>query len=100
MFTAVGLTVLFYDHVLTFADEVRLVWLAPRSLAKYAFLFNRYLVLGTLLCVACGTRRNTLSPSDHLTNDLLAELCGFVGDVFTDTVRVQPLRLSTSGGVY
>lgn len=51
---AVGLVVLLYDHVLTFADEVRLVWLAPRSLAKYAFLLERYLVLGTLLCVACG----------------------------------------------
>ncbi|EPT04973.1 hypothetical protein FOMPIDRAFT_46296 [Fomitopsis schrenkii] len=67
---AVGLVVLLYDHVLTFADEVRLVWLAPRSLAKYAFLLERYLVLGTLLCVAC-------------------ELCGFVGDVFTDTSRCK-----------
>jgi len=50
---------------LTFADELRLVWFAPRSLAKYAFLFNRYLVLATLIAVAC-------------------EMCGFVGDVFTD----------------
>ncbi|KAI0733126.1 hypothetical protein C8Q72DRAFT_895175, partial [Fomitopsis betulina] len=64
---AVGLVVLLYDHALTFGEEVRLVWFAPRSLTKYAFLFNRYLVLATLLCVACA-------------------LCGFVGDLFTDTV--------------
>ncbi|KAH9839443.1 uncharacterized protein C8Q71DRAFT_831932 [Rhodofomes roseus] len=67
---AIGLTALFYDHTLTFADEVRLVWLAPRSLAKYAFLFNRYLVLATLIGVAC-------------------EMCGFIGDVFTDLHRCK-----------
>ncbi|KIP11517.1 hypothetical protein PHLGIDRAFT_454225 [Phlebiopsis gigantea 11061_1 CR5-6] len=64
---AVGLIILFYDHLLTFSDEVRLVWAAPRSFPKYAFLFNKYLVLACLLSVA------------H-------EMCGFVGQVASDLV--------------
>ena len=55
---AVGLIILFYDHLLTFADEVRLVWRAPRSFPKYAFLFNKYLVLANLLAIAHGESRS------------------------------------------
>ncbi|KAI0686846.1 hypothetical protein BC835DRAFT_1378235 [Cytidiella melzeri] len=61
----VGLVLLMYDHALTFGDEVSLVWAAPRSFAKYAYLFNRYMVLVCLLAIA------------H-------EMCGFVGDVYSD----------------
>ena len=50
----VGLVVLLYDHALTFSDEVTLVWAAPRSFAKYAYIFNRYLVMACLLAVAHG----------------------------------------------
>ncbi|KAI0766840.1 hypothetical protein BD413DRAFT_605634 [Trametes elegans] len=50
--SAVGLIVLFYDHCLTLADEVKLIWPAPATYAKYTFLLNRYAVLGTLLAVA------------------------------------------------
>lgn len=52
--SAVGLVVLLYDHALTFVDEVKLIWAAPASFPKYAFLFNRYLVLGCMLGVAYG----------------------------------------------
>lgn len=51
---AIGLVVLFYDHCLTFADEVEYIWPAPTTYAKYTFLLNRYTVLGTLLAVAYG----------------------------------------------
>ena len=51
---AVGLMVLVYDHLLTFADEVELIWPAPATYAKYIFLLNRYTVLGTLFAVAYG----------------------------------------------
>ncbi|KAI0790880.1 hypothetical protein C8Q75DRAFT_806253 [Abortiporus biennis] len=50
--TAAGLVVLLYDHILTLPDEIRLVWPVRRSFAKYAFLLNRYLVLGCVLAVA------------------------------------------------
>ncbi|KAG8907935.1 hypothetical protein FRB99_001443 [Tulasnella sp. 403] len=39
-----GFVVLIYDHLLTFADEVELIWLKPMSLVTMLFLFNRYLV--------------------------------------------------------
>ena len=55
---AAGLSILLYDHVLTLADEVRLVWRAPRSFPKYAFLFNKYLVLANLLAIAHGESRS------------------------------------------
>ncbi|KAJ8480737.1 hypothetical protein ONZ51_g6455 [Trametes cubensis] len=63
--SAVGLIVLFYDHCLTFADEVEYIWTAPATYAKYTFLLNRYAVLGTLLAVAY-------------------EMCGFVDSTFTN----------------
>jgi hypothetical protein len=49
-----GLVVVLYDHVLTFGDEVRLIWAAPRSFAKWIFLVNRYLTEVCLLAVANG----------------------------------------------
>ena len=51
---AAGLMILFYDHLLTFGDEVELIWTAPATYAKYTFLLNRYSVLATLLAVAYG----------------------------------------------
>jgi hypothetical protein len=41
---AVGLVALLYELVLTFPDEVQLVWMQRSSLAKKLFLLNRYLV--------------------------------------------------------
>lgn len=55
---AVGLVVLAYDHTLTLGDEITLVWTAPHSFAKWAFLVNRYFVLCMLIIVAYG-----VSPS-------------------------------------
>ncbi|KDQ16434.1 hypothetical protein BOTBODRAFT_53927 [Botryobasidium botryosum FD-172 SS1] len=42
-FLAAGIILLFYDHALTFESEVRLVWKAPLSIAKVAFLMARYI---------------------------------------------------------
>ena len=46
--------ILFYDHLLTFGDEVQYIWSAPSTYAKYIFLLNRYTVLGILIAVAYG----------------------------------------------
>ncbi|KAL6310314.1 hypothetical protein BKA93DRAFT_721922, partial [Sparassis latifolia] len=75
--SAIGLVILAYDHVLTFADEVRLVWYVPPSFAKCAFLFNRYLVLCTLLAAAF-------------------EMCGFVGNVSSDERRCRAFVFTCS----
>ncbi|CAE6448483.1 unnamed protein product [Rhizoctonia solani] len=37
-----ALALLFYDHLITFADEVRLVWPAKFGLVKAIFFINRY----------------------------------------------------------
>jgi len=50
--SGIGLVLLLYDHILTFDDEVRLVWKARRSFARSAFLVNRYLVACALIWVA------------------------------------------------
>ncbi|KZV67705.1 hypothetical protein PENSPDRAFT_687930 [Peniophora sp. CONT] len=39
-----GLVMILYDHMLTFGDEVELVWKAPRSIARTLFFINRYCV--------------------------------------------------------
>ncbi|THH06515.1 hypothetical protein EW145_g4036 [Phellinidium pouzarii] len=48
----VGLIMLLYDQLLTFYDEVELVWKTKSSLAKRAFLVNRYLVPSILIGLA------------------------------------------------
>jgi hypothetical protein len=40
---------LFYDHVITFADEVRLVWLRMSGKGSWLFLANRYLAFFTYI---------------------------------------------------
>jgi len=64
-FTVIGVVVLLYDHAITFRQEVRCIWKAPRSFAKYAFLMNRYLVPALLTAI-------------------LHEMCGFNGNVYED----------------
>jgi hypothetical protein len=40
----VGLTVLLFDHILTFREEIDLIWLNPAAGLGYRtiFIFNRY----------------------------------------------------------
>ncbi|KAJ7103782.1 hypothetical protein C8R44DRAFT_808155 [Mycena epipterygia] len=42
--SAAGLTILIYDHVLSFPDEIRFIWSAKGSSSKFLFLALRYLV--------------------------------------------------------
>jgi len=42
--SAAGLVVLLYDHLLTFDQELQLIWRAKTTLPKLLFLFNRYTV--------------------------------------------------------
>ena len=76
--------VLLYDHVLTFGDEVQYVWSAPATYAKYIFLLNRYVVLGTLLAVAYGEQNSIVWK--HMFQLCSTEMCGFVDSTFTDAV--------------
>ncbi|KAG2057565.1 hypothetical protein BDR06DRAFT_184789 [Suillus hirtellus] len=40
--SATGHTVLIYDHLLTFHDEIQYIWNAPWTIVKVMFLINRY----------------------------------------------------------
>ncbi|KAH8822647.1 hypothetical protein DL96DRAFT_1819377 [Flagelloscypha sp. PMI_526] len=60
--TGASITVLLYDHLLTFSDEVRFVWRAEGSAARTLFLFLRYSV------PACMVIHNlTISGLVHLS---------------------------------
>ncbi|QRW24597.1 hypothetical protein RhiXN_11509 [Rhizoctonia solani] len=59
--TVSGLALLLYDHCLTLAAEVELVWPAKMSPVKCAFLINRYvcpLVLSFICAVNSGHWKN------------------------------------------
>ncbi|KAF8966114.1 hypothetical protein BDZ97DRAFT_1809589 [Flammula alnicola] len=47
--SAAGLVFLFYDHILSFADEVEYVWKAKCTFTKFLFLLVRYIVPCALL---------------------------------------------------
>ncbi|KAG8958265.1 hypothetical protein FRC03_009298 [Tulasnella sp. 419] len=55
--TIAGATLLFYDHALTFGDEIRLIWPARLSLVKVLFLINRYVTPAFQAYVAYGMSR-------------------------------------------
>ncbi|KAF9221523.1 hypothetical protein BS17DRAFT_784901 [Gyrodon lividus] len=56
MVALVGFTILLWDHVITFADEVELVWKRNKGLLVYLFLLNRYLTpLGFLVNLVAFT---------------------------------------------
>jgi hypothetical protein len=51
-----GVAALFYDHVLTIQDEVRLIWLNPESglWNRMSFMANRYMTEGLAVYVVYG----------------------------------------------
>ena len=51
-FSATGLVILMYDHLLSLPAEVRLIWPLAWEYPKIAFIYNRYAVTGYLLYVA------------------------------------------------
>ncbi|KAK7693837.1 hypothetical protein QCA50_003409 [Cerrena zonata] len=52
---AVCMTLLLYDNVITFGQEVSTMWPMKWSIPKVLFLLNRYLVVGMLVFNAIGT---------------------------------------------
>ncbi|KAF4611768.1 hypothetical protein D9613_003739 [Agrocybe pediades] len=60
---AACLTALVYDHILTLDQEVKAVWPARWSLAKFLFLFNRYPIAAMLL-FNCISASRTYLPDD------------------------------------
>jgi len=40
----VSFTILFWDHIITFADEVEFIWKGGKGPLVYLFFLNRYLI--------------------------------------------------------
>jgi len=60
--TFAGFTVLIWDHILTFVDELQLIWMAPKGTVSLIFIANRYLVPSMLVVSIYG---NFFMPVQH-----------------------------------
>ncbi|TEB31061.1 hypothetical protein FA13DRAFT_478427 [Coprinellus micaceus] len=55
--------IILYDHLLTFDDEVELIWKASWSMGKGMFLINRYHSVASVIFMNYGFFSPTLTPS-------------------------------------
>ena len=90
---AVGFVVLLYDHLLTFELERKYVWNAPRSFSKFAFLFNRYMVLCCLVAITCGEYSAFSIRFCLEAHERSQDMCGF-SFTLTDWVCISLLPIS------
>ena len=59
VYYAVLFGIVWYDWVILLSKEYRKIWRADWSLAKVAYLFNRYCMLALTIVVFAGERSNT-----------------------------------------
>ncbi|KAG2130654.1 uncharacterized protein EDB93DRAFT_75412 [Suillus bovinus] len=63
-------TLLCWDHMITFADEVALIWCQPKKPAAYLFILNRYITpLGFIVNIVALTLPNW-STERYVVSDL------------------------------
>lgn len=86
--TVIGFTVVLWDHVCTFDDEIQFMWNAPKSLVKILFLVNRYLTLLCLAFLAWETSR-----LGHLSNAFCIGLVTVLGCFQTMSLATWDLLL-------
>jgi len=84
-----GLVALLYDHVLTFDQEIQLVWKAPSSFVKWIFLANRYLSEVCLLAVAnemSGFNNHTYNNQNCRTLIITVASCSVISTLTSNVV--------------
>ncbi|QRV78145.1 hypothetical protein RhiJN_06160 [Ceratobasidium sp. AG-Ba] len=85
-FSFAGFVILVYDHLLTFGDEVELIWSQPASVVSVIFVVNRYLAPVVLAIdiydkggltrhVSRTFCRNWVMVEGYLNLSLLAAVC-------------------------
>ncbi|EJU04512.1 hypothetical protein DACRYDRAFT_21024 [Dacryopinax primogenitus] len=67
---AAAMTALIYDHLLTLAEEIELIWKSSFSLVKILFLINRYSVLGVMLVQTWSMAGYATGLNDHVCRNL------------------------------
>ncbi|PPQ68733.1 hypothetical protein CVT24_007560 [Panaeolus cyanescens] len=55
--------IIVFDHILTFGDEIELIWQSPWSLGKALFILNRYYCLAAVIFNNYGFFSTTLTDS-------------------------------------
>jgi len=69
-----GFTILVWDHMITFADEVEFVWKEPKKLMAYLFLFNRYFTPAAYIVFLASYISPTLSVTEFVPFACLSHL--------------------------
>ncbi|KAF5332046.1 hypothetical protein D9758_016566 [Tetrapyrgos nigripes] len=71
-----GVVILFWNHIITFGDEINYIWARPKILSSYCFLLIRYLALFGAIPVTV-MKFSTMSISMHAIPFLLEHLDHF-----------------------
>ncbi|KDN49843.1 hypothetical protein RSAG8_01908, partial [Rhizoctonia solani AG-8 WAC10335] len=89
-----ALTLLFYDHLITFADEVRLIWPAKFGLVKSIFFLNRY--VGSIWIAIAFT------SSSGFATFLSPSVCrGWItANTYIEVINIQMLNFIIATRVY
>ncbi|KAJ6467925.1 hypothetical protein C8R45DRAFT_1019467 [Mycena sanguinolenta] len=83
----VGITVLYWDHLITLRNEVNLIWGRPKSLSAYCFFLNRYFAFFSGIPV---TMIAFLSPSTQMCQrlSLFRELALVATQIITGVIMI------------
>lgn len=75
VFSFVGVCILYYDHLITFGDEVRQVWSRPKRAGAYWFFFSRYFAFFTnLAAMVSQNAKFGMSPQGCRQYNLFRQL--------------------------
>ncbi|KAJ7747239.1 hypothetical protein B0H16DRAFT_1851222 [Mycena metata] len=94
--SAVGVTTLLYDHVLTSGDEFSLIWLNPAAGVKYRaiFVFNRYVTEAVSLYAAYMLSGGSFNVTTELSKISLGTRGGYLPFYFFIKLSVTtPFRV-------
>ncbi|EIW82647.1 hypothetical protein CONPUDRAFT_151712 [Coniophora puteana RWD-64-598 SS2] len=60
-----GFSILVWDHMITFGDEVKLIWRQKKTFIVYIFLLNRYIVPLSFVVCFYAYLSPTFTYTDH-----------------------------------
>ncbi|KAJ6627622.1 hypothetical protein B0H10DRAFT_355111 [Mycena sp. CBHHK59/15] len=76
----IPITFLYWDHLMTFGDEVRFLWRKPKTPSTYCFFLNRYLACFSDVAVAIFVF-STVPPSVCTTFNLIRQIVLLLNEI-------------------
>ncbi|KAF8575887.1 hypothetical protein K439DRAFT_710968 [Ramaria rubella] len=61
-YLAAAFTILLYDHMLSFSDELESIWKKSRAMITFVFLVNRYYTPAAMVAIMIGFFDNSWTP--------------------------------------